>query len=113
MTDFGWDVHTHNSKTFSQFSIFCRTFLKSSFCCISVIQAAGDVSEPESSPESEPIASFFISFAIPKLDAGLQLREEMMLAAVVMVKVSCNCEERKCSNFFMQSSSRQTRDLRI
>ena len=104
MTDFGWDVHPHNSKTFSQFSIFCRTFLKSSFCCISVIQAAGaggrDVSEPESSPESEPIASFFISFAIPKLDAGLQLREEMVLAAVVMVKVSCNCEERKCSNFF-------------
>ena len=49
-----------------------------------MIQAAGaverDVSEPESSPESELIASFFISFAIPELDAGLQLREEMMLA---------------------------------
>ena len=50
-----------------------------------MIQAAGavdrDVSEPESSPESEPIASFFISFAIPELDAGLRLREEMMLIA--------------------------------
>ena len=36
-----------------------------------------DVSEPE----SESIASFFISFAIPELDAGLRLREEMMLIA--------------------------------
>ena len=40
-----------------------------------------DVLEPKSSPESEPIASFFISFAIPELDAGLRLREEMMLIA--------------------------------
>ena len=40
------------------------------------------MSEPESSPESEPIASSFVSFAIPELDAGLQLREEMMLVAV-------------------------------